>query len=794
MHRQETSLVARPESEAACAVCAEPAPPTQLASGLTCCPACHAVTPSDRFDRPRNSVAAPLRGGAVLRDRYRLVKPLGAGAHGVTYLAHHVFLNHPCVIKLLHASAASEWSSSRLRSEASAGFLVSHECVVRVIDCDVHEDTWYFAMEYVRGADLASLMEAHQPMAWRQVAHLAREAALGLEAIHKVGLIHSDLKPSNLLLGADGRLRIADLGVARLASRTASEQSSSGTLTYAAPELLTGNPATRPSDLYALGSVLYELLTGRPPHSASIYRRYMGDSPLQWPDRDDGPPEWLRATVERLLAPQPAARFQSAAELAAALSTAGRAGQSDDVDADPPSQRGDDAPRGVLVLPFEPVDKAADEGWVGQQLADLLARSLADQHRAYVPDVNQFMATLQRIQAHSSGAHAGRLRQAARLSGAAWIVSGTYQRAGSDYAVTGTLYGPHHADEKHFGPITGGIYDVNTSLLSTVVSAAALEPRPRLWAAAPRERSAEAQRRFFDAKRSFLRGDYGAALASALDAVREEPDFGEAVGYAGVCCARMGRYDEAAAYNRRQQELADLGGDERLRVEAFANLGSMYYFQGDYSRAHQALSRAADVARRLELSPELALIRNNLGFVLLQLGRAEDAEEAYLQAIETHKAHHALVSLIGPYSGLGHVLREQQRYAEARRYFRRVLALAQESDDQVNLGVAYMNLGHCSLLQDRLSDAKHELAIALGTLEPTSFWNGLARVYDYMYQLNLRLGDRTEAIRCARQRYDLARRHDNQVIAEEAKRQCAEAGGQLADNNGTVSRPATERS
>jgi tetratricopeptide (TPR) repeat protein len=175
------------------------------------------------------------------------------------------------------------------------------------------------------------------------------------------------------------------------------------------------------------------------------------------------------------------------------------------------------------------------------------------------------------------------------------------------------------------------------------------------------------------------------------------------------------------------------------------------------------------------MTTELAQIRNNLGFVRLQLGRQAEAGDTFLRAIDTLKTYGVLVALIGPYNGMGHVLRAQQRYEEARAYFRRALALAQESDDGVNMGIAYMNLGHCALLQGRLSDAKHELAIALNILEQTSFWNGLGRVYEYMADLNLRLSNCAEAARCAERRIELARRHSNLQMELAGWRQKAEA-------------------
>jgi tetratricopeptide (TPR) repeat protein len=237
----------------------------------------------------------------------------------------------------------------------------------------------------------------------------------------------------------------------------------------------------------------------------------------------------------------------------------------------------------------------------------------------------------------------------------------------------------------------------------------------------------------------------------------------------------MGRYDQAVEYNRQQQILAAQESDEQLKVQAHANMGSMHYFRGEYQAADGCLTRAARTAEGLGMTTELAQIRNNLGFVLLQLGRQAEASETFLRAIGTLKKYGALVALIGPYNGMGHVLCEQKGYEEARAYFRRALALAQESDDDVNMGIAYMNLGRCAVLQGRLADAKHELAIALNILEQTSFWNGLARVYEYMADLNLRLSNCTEAVRCAEKRIELARRHSNLRMESAAWRQKATA-------------------
>jgi tetratricopeptide (TPR) repeat protein/tRNA A-37 threonylcarbamoyl transferase component Bud32 len=771
-----------------CPGCAAIGRVTPLGPRLGRCVSCGLLVALPRPARAASARAtlAPtttLAPGTILRDRYRLVEVLGTGAHGITFLAQHEFLNYPCVVKVLPSKvdSSSDGAVRRLRNEASAGFRVSHPNVVRVLDGDACAGTWYFVMEYVDGIDLALLAQTARPIDWRQAVRLATDAARGLDAIHRAGLVHRDIKPSNLILGTDGRVRVADLGVVRLVQAhpelaESADGERPGTLGYAAPEILAGDDDVGcAADLYSLGATLYELLTGSLPRGQSVYRTLLAGAhdPVSWPPAAAGVPKWLQDAVLRLLETAPDRRFASAAALVDFLERpAGPAA----VAAPAPGRPTRPEPRGLVVLPFENAAGGADE-WLGHAIADHLARMLA--REAYVVNLDQFLQTLERVRQRGPRPGATQLLEAGRLSGAALVIEGTFGRSGEQIQLAARAYRSGTAAGVPISPVQGALTtlaELETELYRKLTSALGLsaaegtaQPRPSAGAVPA------AQERFFSAKRAFLRGDYETAMRQGREAVALDPNFGEAVGFVGVCCARTGQYELAIEYNQQQQRLAGEQGDERLMVEAHANLGSMHYFRGEYDAAKECLTRAAQAAEALGLTTDLASIRNNLGFVLLQLGRQAEAEQTYLRAIETHKQYGALVSLIGPYNGMGHVLCEQQRYDEAANYFRRALALAQESDDEVNMGVAYMNLGHAALLQGRFADARHDLAAALNILELTSFWNGLARVYEYMADLNLKLRDCAEAIRCAEKRIGLAQRHANRRMESAAWRQKAEA-------------------
>jgi tetratricopeptide (TPR) repeat protein/tRNA A-37 threonylcarbamoyl transferase component Bud32 len=721
--------------------------------------------------------------GTILRGRYRLRTLLGEGAHGVTYLAEHEYLNHPCVVKVLrHQTAqADDAEARRLRHEASAGFRVNHPSVVRVIDCDVLDGYWFFVMEYVAGLDLGSVREAGVPVDWRQTACIARDAAAGLAAIHAAGLVHRDIKPGNLIIGADGAVRLADLGVVGLLPREERDLAPTGemvgTLGYAAPESLDPlKPTDHRSDLYSLGATLFEIATRRPFRAAAgVFQTLLEadrTTPV-WPtDVPDETPGWLTEAILRMLEPDPAARFGSAELLLRHLeSSGGDTGTKASI-----SDRAE--PRGVVVLTFEDGSDDAGQSWLGHALADHLASALGRIPAVYVVERGQYTATLERIAARGES-RGTRLLRAARLNGAATVIEGEFTCAGQTLTVTAKLHTAAHPAPVSIGSVSGplaSLADLEAELAELVAG--------RLGKKAPESNrrtgvSASAAlaglESFFSGKRAFFRGDYEDAIACATRAIELDPGFLEAVGFVGVCCARMGRYNEAADHYAAQERLADESGDARAKVEAFANRGAMYYFRGEYELADEYLTRAVDSAETLGLVSEVAQIRNNLGFAQLQLKHPEQAERTFRQAIDTHKALGALVSLVGPYNGLGSVLREQQRYDQAREYFDRARALAQESDDRVNVGVAYMNLGQCAILTGRLTDAKHELALALNLLDDTGFWNGRARVYEFMADLNLRLGNTEEAVRCADRRIELAAKHGNVRMESAAWAQKAKA-------------------
>ncbi|KAB2838679.1 MAG: protein kinase, partial [Burkholderiales bacterium] len=199
--------------------------------------------------------------------------------------------------------------------------------IVTIHDFGHDQDTAFIVMELVPGRSLAAEIARGAPLGFERILGLMKELLSGLAAAHEHGVIHRDIKPSNLLLLPDGHLKIADFGVARLESSTVTRAGTIlGTPSYMAPEQLAGKPVDRRADLFSVGVILYELLTGRRPFVGDstysvIYQVLHADPPL--PSQLDLPlPKWIDGVVHRALAKDPQERFQDAREFAAALDAA----------------------------------------------------------------------------------------------------------------------------------------------------------------------------------------------------------------------------------------------------------------------------------------------------------------------------------------------------------------------------------------------------------------------------------------------------------------------------------------
>ncbi|MFE9623999.1 serine/threonine-protein kinase [Streptomyces sp. NPDC006527] len=208
----------------------------------------------------------------LIAGRYQLHDAIGRGAMGEVWRAYDETLGRPVAVKLLLPQDTDRTATSRFRLEAQTAGRLNHPHVVGVLDFGEHEGRLFLVMELVEGDSLAQLLSRSGPLPAERVARVAAQAADGLAAAHRQGIVHRDVKPANLLLDRADTVKIGDFGIARFlddpgAALTATGQIV-GTSLYIAPERALGRPAGPASDVYALGCVLYQLLTGHPPFRA----------------------------------------------------------------------------------------------------------------------------------------------------------------------------------------------------------------------------------------------------------------------------------------------------------------------------------------------------------------------------------------------------------------------------------------------------------------------------------------------------------------------------------------------
>ena len=283
-------------------------------------------------DRPSDATATGLHAqadyppGSVLAGRFRIESILGIGGMGVVYRATDMDLDVPVALKLLRPELAHRADAfERFRQELLLARQVSSPHVVRIHDLARHEGRWLISMDFVDGESLDHRIDRNGPLDIEESLRIARQIAAGLAAAHAKGVIHRDLKPANILLDQQGNAYISDFGVARSLATSGQTRTGSvvGTPDYLAPEQARGDRADARSDLYALGLILYEMLTGQSPFAGGTVAEVLAQRMLRTPDpvtrqRADVP-TWVARLVDRLLRSQPAHRFQSTADVVTAI-------------------------------------------------------------------------------------------------------------------------------------------------------------------------------------------------------------------------------------------------------------------------------------------------------------------------------------------------------------------------------------------------------------------------------------------------------------------------------------------
>ena len=264
--------------------------------------------------------------GQIIKERYEIVEILGEGGMAFVYKARDKQLQRDVAIKTLKPNYVNqEKFVDRFRREAQTAANLNHPNIVQIFDWGI-DDEPYFVMEYIEGNTLTSIISGNRTVGLNDILYIGSQVANGLKEAHKRGLVHRDIKPGNIMITPDGKVKVTDFGIVSLQNEESDITKTGavlGTASYISPEQAQGKPVSFESDLYSLGTVLFELITGKPPFTGdspiATATKHLTEKPEKLSNYRKDIPKALENAILKLLEKKPSDRFKSAEDLRALL-------------------------------------------------------------------------------------------------------------------------------------------------------------------------------------------------------------------------------------------------------------------------------------------------------------------------------------------------------------------------------------------------------------------------------------------------------------------------------------------
>jgi serine/threonine protein kinase/tetratricopeptide (TPR) repeat protein len=705
-----------------------------------------------------------------LVQHYRVTARLGGGGMGEVFLAEDVRLGRRVALKFLTAALqADPEGRARLLTEARAASTLRSPYIAITFDIGEHDGRSFIAMEYVEGQPLSDLLRAG-PLPVDTALRIATQVADALEEAHAHGIIHRDIKTANLMISDRGLVKVLDFGLARMvplgmdatAPRMTAPGVVLGTVSYMAPEQATGQFVDGRADLFSLGVVLFEMLTGRLPFGGTTANEILNDvltTPAPAPSslRSEIPPA-VDAVVARALEKDPARRFQSATELRHALDALVSGGTPMAAGPARPSSRfsiGECC--SIAVMTFANITREPVDDWIGSGIAETVTSDLKNVHGVTVISRARIYDAIK----HLSGVEHGRIDDSVavdvgRRLGATWVITGGYQRLGGALRITAQFLDARTGGLMKTVKLDGRLDDIFT--LQDRIVFELLQGMNREIGSGEIAGIEQDETRSVEAYEAYSRGIMNLRLATreSMDraialferATTIDPGYAEAWAALGAAHDYKGSFmglpqmvERAIEFERRALALdpvnsrahAWLGG-AYLSLgrydEAIASIRHAVRLEPDSPSARASLARAYWVGKgmvdeAIEEFRQVANLNPEAGYAYLQLalllswrGRLDEAEQAARQAVDLQER---LISgsegmqVVGARARLGYVFYLQGRYDEAIGQYERELAFLGSGDhllrERTTIEVA-QKLGAAWLRKGRPEEASRYFDIA----------------------------------------------------------------------------------
>ena len=653
-------------------------------------------------------------------SHYRVLERLGSGGMGEVYLAEDLRLHRPVALKVLSKGAAGEAAAERLVREARVASALNHPNVAVIYEIgELERDgaaQGFIAMEYVPGQTLGDYVRSRRPGVG-EIVEIVAQVADALAAAHAKGVVHRDVKPSNVMVTEDRRVKVLDFGLAKYvplsaeASRTWSRAPDAlqmrgalvGTVAYMSPEQARGRETDARSDVFSLGVVLYEMLAGQPPFRGEtvvdVFDAILNAEPEPFSLSGEPASAELQRILGRMMAKDPDRRYQSMREVRADLEAAGRG-----TPAPAAGLAAASASPSVAVLSFTNITKSSEDDWLGTGIAETVAADLKGIEGLAVISRERVFEVLRRAGDIADEEAASRV---GRQVGARFVVSGGYQRLGEMVRVTARV------TEVETGAVTrtvkldgrmSGIFELQDRIVGELSSGLRLSLLP-----GPRDGTEETH--VVEAYEAFAKGliNLRAETAESLDrailhfqrAIESDPAYARAHLQLGVAIDTKASYLTVPELHERA--IASFRRAIALRpdfAEAWRELGPPLVSVGREDEAMEAVKLA------LALAPDDAASHSALGRVYF-IGKADFAAAApcYERALA-----------LNPQAGwaaqqLAHCAALTGDFARGEWAARRAIVLQEEflsGKEGLLIVGSYMRLGHLAALQGKDAFAKEQ--------------------------------------------------------------------------------------